>query len=124
METGNRIIAHFDLDAFFVSVERLKNSKLQGKPVVIGGTSDRGVVAGCSYEAREFGVHSNFTVSIHTWLQILLQKRRRYTKKLQLMSIILILQEWIAFLDAWHGQKNCVMILLITPGFLFHSDCQ
>ncbi|MCD6566066.1 MAG: DNA polymerase IV [Bacteroidales bacterium] len=58
METGNRIIAHFDLDAFFVSVERLKNSKLQGKPVVIGGTSDRGVVAGCSYEAREFGVHS------------------------------------------------------------------
>ena len=58
METGNRIIAHFDLDAFFVSVERLKNSKLQGKPVVIGGTSDRGVVASCSYEAREFGVHS------------------------------------------------------------------
>ncbi len=49
---------HFDLDTFFVSVERLKNSKLQGKPVVIGGTSDRGVVASCSYEAREFGVHS------------------------------------------------------------------
>jgi len=49
---------HFDLDTFFVSVERLKNNKLQGKPVVIGGTSDRGVVASCSYEAREFGVHS------------------------------------------------------------------
>jgi len=58
METGSRNIVHFDLDAFFVSVERLKNSKLQGKPVVIGGTSDRGVVASCSYEAREFGVHS------------------------------------------------------------------
>ncbi len=58
METGSRNIVHFDLDTFFVSVERLKNSKLQGKPVVIGGTSDRGVVASCSYEAREFGVHS------------------------------------------------------------------
>jgi len=58
METVSRNIVHFDLDTFFVSVERLKNSKLQGKPVVIGGTSDRGVVASCSYEAREFGVHS------------------------------------------------------------------
>ncbi|MBE9510856.1 MAG: DNA polymerase IV [Bacteroidetes bacterium] len=58
METGSRNIVHFDLDTFFVSVERLKNSKLQGKPVVIGGTSDRSVVASCSYEAREFGVHS------------------------------------------------------------------
>ena len=58
METVSRNIVHFYLDTFFVSVERLKNSKLQGKPVVIGGTSDRGVVASCSYEAREFGVHS------------------------------------------------------------------
>ncbi len=47
-----------DLDTFFVSVERLLNSKLKGKPVIIGGTSDRGVVASCSYEARAFGVHS------------------------------------------------------------------
>lgn len=51
-------ILHLDLDTFFVSVERLKNSKLIGKPVLIGGTSDRGVVASCSYEARQFGVHS------------------------------------------------------------------
>jgi DNA polymerase-4 len=47
-----------DLDTFFVSVERLLNSDLIGKPVVIGGISDRGVVASCSYEARRFGVHS------------------------------------------------------------------
>jgi DNA polymerase-4 len=53
-----RSIAHMDLDTFFVSVERLLNSNLKGKPVIIGGTSDRGVVASCSYEARVFGVHS------------------------------------------------------------------
>lgn len=47
-----------DLDTFFVSVERLINPSLVGRPVIIGGTSDRGVVAGCSYEARRFGVHS------------------------------------------------------------------
>lgn len=47
-----------DLDSFFVSVERKLNPKLVGKPVLVGGTSDRGVVASCSYEARQFGVHS------------------------------------------------------------------
>ncbi len=54
----NRSIAHFDLDTFFVSVERLTNQKLIGLPVVIGGSSDRGVVSSCSYEARKFGIHS------------------------------------------------------------------
>ena len=53
-----RHIVHLDLDTFFVSVERLKNEALRGKPVIIGGSSDRGVVASCSYEARKFGVHS------------------------------------------------------------------
>jgi DNA polymerase-4 len=52
------IITHMDLDSFFVSVERLRNSALVGKPVIIGGNSDRGVVASCSYEARSFGIHS------------------------------------------------------------------
>ena len=47
-----------DLDSFFVSVECQLNPKLIGKPVIIGGTSDRGVVSSCSYEARRFGVHS------------------------------------------------------------------
>lgn len=53
-----RIIVHCDLDSFFVSVERLINPALVGKPVLIGGSSDRGVVASCSYEARKYGVHS------------------------------------------------------------------
>lgn len=54
----SRNIVHLDLDTFFVSVERLVRPELVGKPVIIGGTSDRGVVASCSYEARKFGVHS------------------------------------------------------------------
>ena len=53
-----RTIVHMDLDAFFVSCERLSDSRLEGKPILIGGTSDRGVVASCSYEARQFGIHS------------------------------------------------------------------
>lgn len=56
--TIERNILHLDLDTFFVSVERLKNSRLVGKPVVIGGLSDRSVVASCSYEARKYGVSS------------------------------------------------------------------
>jgi len=53
-----RSIVHMDLDTFFVSCERLLDSRLVGKPILIGGTSDRGVVASCSYEARKFGIHS------------------------------------------------------------------
>jgi DNA polymerase-4 len=58
MDKTERHIVHLDQDAFFVSVERLQNSRLQGRPVIIGGLGERGVVAGCSYEARQFGVHS------------------------------------------------------------------
>lgn len=54
----NRTVVHMDLDAFFVSVERLRDSRLEGLPLIIGGTSGRGVVSSCSYEARKFGVHS------------------------------------------------------------------
>ncbi len=54
----NRTIVHLDLDSFFVSVERLTNNKLNGLPIIIGGTSGRGVVSSCSYEARSFGIHS------------------------------------------------------------------
>ncbi|TXH22974.1 MAG: DNA polymerase IV [Chitinophagaceae bacterium] len=51
-------IVHFDLDSFFVSVEILLNSDLRGKPVIVGGSAQRGVVSTCSYEARKFGVQS------------------------------------------------------------------
>jgi DNA polymerase IV len=53
-----RTIAHYDLDAFYVNVECLKNPQLKGKPLLVGGKSDRAVVAACSYEARKFGIHS------------------------------------------------------------------
>jgi DNA polymerase-4 len=54
----HRAVLHLDMDAFFVAVECLKNSSLLGKPLIIGGTSRRGVVSSCSYEARKFGVRS------------------------------------------------------------------
>lgn len=53
-----RNIVHLDLDAFFVAVECKHNPKLKNKPLIIGGSSRRGVVAACSYETRKFGVHS------------------------------------------------------------------
>lgn len=59
MTDNKKQIVHIDMDTFFVSVERLLDPKLKGRPVIVGGNPfGRGVVAGCSYEAREFGVHS------------------------------------------------------------------
>jgi DNA polymerase-4 len=60
----NRHIAHLDLDSFFVSVEQLLNPRLKGKPILIGGSGDRAVVASCSYEARKFGIHSAMPMKV------------------------------------------------------------
>jgi DNA polymerase IV len=64
----SRSVLHLDLDTFFVSVERIVDSRLNGKPVIIGGVSDRGVVSSCSYEARKFGVRSAMPMKMATIL--------------------------------------------------------
>src|SRR5487761_2356280 len=54
----DRVIAHADMDAFYAAVEVLDNPELRAMPVIVGGSSARGVVTSASYEARKFGVHS------------------------------------------------------------------
>ena len=61
---SERAILHLDLDTFFVSVERLLDSRLNGIPILVGGTGDRGVVSAASYEARPYGIHSGMSMKM------------------------------------------------------------
>ncbi|MDH8679902.1 DNA polymerase IV [Fusibacter bizertensis] len=60
----NRKIIHFDIDAFFASVEQLDHPEFKGKPLIVGGDSDRSVVSTCSYEARVYGVKSAMSIVV------------------------------------------------------------
>ncbi len=62
--SSSNIIAHFDLDSFFVSVEYVQDPTLKGKAVIVGGSKERGIVTTCSYEARKFGVHSAMPMKV------------------------------------------------------------
>ncbi len=68
MSEPKRHIVHFDLDSFFVAVELISNPSLKGKPIIVGGSRERGVVTSCSYEARKFGVQS--AMPMHTALKL------------------------------------------------------
>lgn len=61
---NDKHIMHLDLDTFYVSVERKIDSRLKARPLLVGGTSDRGVVAACSYETRGYGVHSGMSMKL------------------------------------------------------------
>jgi DNA polymerase IV len=89
----DRNIIHLDLDAFFVAVERKNNKKLENMPLIVGGSSRRGVVAACSYEARRFGVHSAMPMYLALQLcpdaKVILGDMEAYSRESHLVTSII-----------------------------------
>ncbi|PKQ63648.1 DNA polymerase IV [Labilibaculum manganireducens] len=126
MEEEYRKIIHVDMDAFFASVEQKDNPELRNKPIAVGGSGDRGVVAAASYEARKFGVRSAMPSSIakRRCPNLIFVKGRhdRYKEvSKQIMSIFHEFTDLVeplsideAFLDVTHNKKNLPSASLIA----------
>ena len=121
-----RKIIHIDMDAFFASVEQRDNPELKGKPVAVGGGSDRGVVAAASYEARKFGVRSAMPSSLaaRKCPDLIFVRPRFDAYKAVSNQIREIFFEYTdlveplsldeAFLDVTHNKKNMPSATLIA----------
>ena len=139
-----RSIVHMDLDTFFVSCERLLDSRLHHKPILIGGTSERGVVASCSYEARRFGVHSGMsmkmakercpeaicikgntqtTANFPDSLPTSLKRLFRSMKKCLSTNSTSTLPAWIAFLASGPTPPNCAPASCKKQAYLSPLAC-
>ena len=118
-----RKIIHIDMDAFYASVEQHDNPELKGKPVAVGGSRERGVVAAASYEARKFGVRSAMpsTRAYHLCPKIVFVKPRFERYKEVSRQIHVIFHEYTdlieplsldeAYLDVTHNKKGCPRLL-------------
>ena len=121
-----RKIIHIDMDAFFASVEQRDNPSLRGKPIAVGGSSERGVVAAASYEARKYGVHSAMpsTIAARKCPHLIFVKPRFDAYKAVSNQIREIFFEYTylveplsldeAYLDVTHNKKNMPSATLIA----------
>ena len=121
-----RKIIHIDMDAFFASVEQKDNPELKGKPIAVGGSGDRGVVAAASYEARKFGVRSAMPSKIAKkrcpHLIFVRGRHDRYKEvSNQIMDVFFEFTDLVeplsideAFLDVTHNKKNLPSATLIA----------
>lgn len=119
-----RKIIHVDMDAFFASVEQHDNPEYKGKPVIVGGLSERGVVSTCSYEARKYGIHSAMPMYMAKKLCphgiFLSARRKRYEEvSAQIFDILYSITPLVepmsideAYLDVTDIDKNPEIIAL------------